>query len=684
VDAGSAPVATLGINGSTASGGYPDVGVADIGYHYAAAAAQHVSVSTPYMPLFVRQDGNDVASGLDPSSALGTISAAGLRAVAGMTIVVGPGRYAEGDIRVKNRSGRVTFLADPSGVTTGDLPGSVLVDATGFDTGFVVVDSDNVTIRGFHVTGAQTAGIQVRAGANGARVLDNVVFSNQQRGIEIAGADTGTIRNNLVYANGTGGIRVAQSQGSVVVNNTVYRNGDVGILIGGSAGTDAAPGTSVLRNIVATNGKGVKVETNSFSGYVTGFNIVPDGFAANTPRADSDFIDDPLFLDPNGSDGVLGGAGFPDDDFHLLQDSDIVSPAVDVDFSTVNALASGSTRADGLPDLGSADAGYHYPFLPIMPAASDVAQIVFVRGAGSDADTGASPDHAYASVHQALGAMRGNGLIVIAPGTYREPKLRLGGRNGTGELTVLLGDEQGALTGDLPGHVTIDAGGSGTQTVTGPVLIDGVTWTGARGPGLRVVSSARGVTIRNSTFCGNADSGLVSTGDGVSVLNDLMFGNGGAGLDVRLRGVQQWTQVLNTTVAANEGPGITLRETTRGSSHALLYNNLVSGNGGSGITARTIGGAAPDAGSNLNTDGYGAGTVAASGDVTAAPQFTGTPVRTIRCAGSTAFYVDPSSPAIDAGVGTAAEIGLGIRAVTRTGSADTGATDLGFHYLRSQ
>src|SRR5690606_26804952 len=95
------------------------------------------------------------------------------------------------------------------------------------------LEAADVTIDGFHVTNAATAGIQIREGAHRAIVRNNVVFTNARRGIEVRGADDVRFDNNLVYANGTGGIQIQQTRGSAVIGNTVYGNGDNGITVGG-------------------------------------------------------------------------------------------------------------------------------------------------------------------------------------------------------------------------------------------------------------------------------------------------------------------------------------------------------------------------------------------------------------------------------------------------------------------
>jgi parallel beta-helix repeat protein len=715
VDAGFTATATVGLTGSTASGDPPDIGAIDIGYHYGAAADQHIHVPTPYMPFFVRPNGNDDNDGRDPRQALATIQEGAKRGRAGGTVVVGPGHYLEGDIHPVQKAGRLTFFADASGMATGDLPGVVLVDAVDqchardsqalvrCDTGFVALDSCFVVIDGFHITGAAQAAIQVRSGSDDAQVRNNVVFSNQRRGIEVfrdekpgfGTADRADVRNNLVYVNGTGGIRVFASQNSVVINNTVYDNGaadpnSVGILIGGSADADAAPGTSVLRNIVAGNPKGIKAESNSLTGYVTGFNVVavPDGdpssaFAGDSPRADSDFLADPLFVNPSGLDGILGGAGFLDDDFHLQQSTHATSPAVDIDFDVQNELASGSTRSDGAPDLGPLDSGYHSPFLPRSATVQSVDKVLFVRAGGSDTNRGTTPDRALASIGKALSLGSGSTLIVVGPGDYHEGRLRLGGADADAALPVLLGDGTGALSGDSPGDVVIDS--TSTLTVSGPALIDGIRLSGAHGAGLRVLHRAHEVTVRNSTVCGNGGSGIVSLGDGVNLTNNLVCSNAREGISMRLRRARHPARVLNNTIAENARQGIVVRELASLQSHVQLYNNVISGNGAAGITARAVRGGVAGAGNNLNTDGYGRGTAPGTGDVTTDAQFAGgTASPSLGCGRAGDFLVAATSPVIDAGTGTAIEIGLGNRSVRRDGNADAGPSDLGFHYLGAE
>lgn len=234
VDAGSAESVDIGITGTTAANGVADVGMVDLGFHYGADLRQRVRPAQAFVALYVRAGGDDTKNGRTPSEAFATIRRAALQGITGATVIVGPGVYVEREpIRIRRGAERVTFLADTLGEFTGDPPGPVVVDAAGGETGFIVLEAAEVTIDGFHVTNAATAGIQIRAGADGSIVRNNVVFSNARRGIEVRGADDVQVDNNLVYANGTGGIQLQQTRGSVVTGNTVYGNGENGITVGG-------------------------------------------------------------------------------------------------------------------------------------------------------------------------------------------------------------------------------------------------------------------------------------------------------------------------------------------------------------------------------------------------------------------------------------------------------------------
>ncbi|HYD47986.1 MAG TPA: hypothetical protein VEB21_06555, partial [Terriglobales bacterium] len=96
---------------------------------------------------------------------------------------------------------------------------------------------------------------------------------------------------------------------------------------------------------------------NAREGYLCGGNVAPDGYLGNVDPCDSDSTADPLLVDPDGADNVLGGAGYADDDFHLMDGS----PAIDISPCSEDDQPLGTTDPAGALDLCPIDAGYHYP-----------------------------------------------------------------------------------------------------------------------------------------------------------------------------------------------------------------------------------------------------------------------------------------------------------------------------------
>jgi parallel beta-helix repeat protein len=169
-------------------------------------------------------------------------------------------------------------------------------------------------------------------------VQGNVVYSNAL-GIEgVIGpwgtSFTGTIANNLVYANANQGIKVSYGSGAEIVNNTVYqRTGD-------AVRVESSSNTSLRNNVLwVESGYDLSVAADSQVGFHSDYNLLyvtgagRTAFWQNTPRAsfaawqNTAFTDqnslaqDPLFVDRDGSDGLLGyvdqARDGRDDDFHV-------------------------------------------------------------------------------------------------------------------------------------------------------------------------------------------------------------------------------------------------------------------------------------------------------------------------------------------------------------------------------
>ena len=169
-------------------------------------------------------------------------------------------------------------------------------------------------------------------------VVGNVVYSNEI-GIGTHSYYNGVVANNLVYANTDVGIRLDASiqflgESSDVLNNTVYQQEGNAIELGG------VPKVELRNNILwVESGYGIQLGSAAVTIpsdynliYATGTGMT--GYAQSQPlatlanwrnvvQADANsFSHDPLFVDPDGPDGILGyasdGSGDGrDDDFHL-------------------------------------------------------------------------------------------------------------------------------------------------------------------------------------------------------------------------------------------------------------------------------------------------------------------------------------------------------------------------------
>jgi parallel beta-helix repeat protein len=320
--------------------------------------------------FFVRASGDDSRDGRSPGTAVATIRRAAGKAGGGDAVVVGPGRYAEGEIIPAGNGRRhelMRFIADTDGSLTGDPPGEVLVDATGFEVGFRIASRPWVVIRGFSVANATEEGIAIKSSSDHSVVADCQVFSNRGRGVWVRDSTDVILFNNLIYDNGISGVDFGgEGDGSargVVLNNTVYANALDGVRIEGLV---SSPRAMVVQNVIAQNlGRGLNVKTKSADGFVGQWNLNIDGYGSEAVQAAFDLTDSPLLVAPPGADLVLGGLGHADDDFRLRQrvaGQTEDSTAVDASpFSATSlGLSHGSTESGGMADAGRADLGFHY------------------------------------------------------------------------------------------------------------------------------------------------------------------------------------------------------------------------------------------------------------------------------------------------------------------------------------
>jgi len=600
-------------------------------------------------------------------------------------------------------------------------------------------------------------GIFVRNGLD-AIIQNNVVYANAFTGITLRGVPDALVVNNLVYRSGEEGLAIGSgfvapeetidpaafaSPNAIVLNNTLYGSGEWGVEVGNPFA--ASPGAALTNNIIWANGDGrlgvgvlnergqQTVRKPSVCGYVAGFNAVLDEYGPDTPRNAYDLAADPLFVDLEGPDGVIGGEVVDgqfldrsaDDDFRLRQGNGPRSPLVDAGATTTARLGlTGSTAVDGRADDGQVDLGFHYgasaeqgltydtPFMPL-----------FVRAGGDDIGDGMAPTSAFASIRTAARRARAGVTVVVGPGVYRECDIKAPPDSGRASF---LADPAGERTGDAPGVTLVDAGrcyfdpvaeqftpgatGFNLASVCGAV-IDGFHVTGASDDGIQVQRQADGAQVRNNVVFANAKRGInVINSYDVRIANNLAVdNNGGLQVGSGALSVEQCGDggglraiVEHNTAHANRFNGILIGAGACPSTGATVRYNITGENG------RTTRAGGIEVGSdetreanlvgyssryNLVADRYAAGVPRGVGDLLVDPAFEPLFVdpRGVKVTGD--WRLDGSfrlrqraagqgeqARAVDFSDLSALRAGLGSRSTRTDGGVDEGLVDLGYHY----
>ncbi len=395
------------------------------------------------------------------------------------------------------------------------------------------------------------------------------------------------------------------------------------------------------------------------------------------------------------------------------------SPGIEAGSRTVAAagLANRTTRADGTPDTGTVDLGYHYP-AGVNPAIADL----YVATNGINANAGISWATALRTLGKALGMARDGTRIHVGAGTYasatetfplriNRPGLQLLGTNWT-------------LT-------TVNAAGSGKSVfqiegVAGDGRISGLRITGGYpinfdGGGFHVYDSD--LTLADSFITSNRTANNLNWGEGygggiyginsyVSMTNctveDNHFVNAfrgiGGGMHIRNGNWQvRDTLVRNNTASSwyytPYAGGIYVSGGTHSFTNSVVHANNAGESDGIYLGAGTLRLANCTVLANL---GYGlwraAGTLQVrdsilwqnGDDVYGTVSLTNSIVEDGDSLGVNGcldddplmefgYYLSGNSPAIDAGSRSVADAGLTGYTTRTNGIADIGNVDLGYH-----
>jgi parallel beta-helix repeat protein len=206
----------------------------------------------------------------------------------------------------------------------------------------------------------------------GNRVFSNGLSAGGGAGIKAVRGTDLLIRGNLVYLNSEQGISL-ESQGqsspnNIIESNTVDKNGKDGIRLVGPVGQTHITNNISTRNGVGVGGVGLKIPphpsivTEDYNNAWGNGNDPDFDFDLPSPASPHDLSVDPLYVDPDGLNGVHGGSGWADDLYHLAHvetGQPANSPCVDT--GDPAAPLEGTTATDNFLDEGVPDRGFHYP-----------------------------------------------------------------------------------------------------------------------------------------------------------------------------------------------------------------------------------------------------------------------------------------------------------------------------------
>ena len=550
--------------------------------------------------LFVRAStGDDANDGRDPGQAFKTIGAAvaALPSLSsGRTIVVGPGTYSErlDDLPGGDEGRPVVLFADPTGASTQEGPGGVVLLGSGSGSMIKISERQFVEIDGFIIRGASggnNAGIDIRSSSNiTVRNCEISDGSSQADGVAILNSSDVLIVNNLIFDNGRRGVRIAGSgagsRGVRLINNTIANNDGQGAVVGTSnTASEASLLFNILQNNISNQGLQIVVTDPSLDLFASDTNLVfPARYSPPEIQQEFDIASDALFVDDVGGVFLLSSV-------NAGQSSN--SPAIDAGFADafpedlldeLTGIRGRTTTASGEPDTGELDLGYHSPAGGAGPI--PVARTFYVRESGDDdRSSGRSPDDAFRNIRTALGIADAGDTVIVGPGAYDGRLLVQTVASEDAPLTVFA-DPTGVLTDDAPGAVAVDAAGRGVGfRVIGSswVVIDGFTVLGAADSAIEIRSSSSHVTVRNcfidglgSILDGVGDGITVDDSDDVTLVNNAVSFNDGNGIQVRR---SDRARIINNTVAENGVRGIRVGSGTLAAADAVLQNNIINFNG---------------------------------------------------------------------------------------------------------
>ena len=668
--------------------------------------------------------GSDARSALQaqsPATPWRTIGKALSLVGTGHTIRVKPGTYRE---TLQSRFAGVRVVADGP-------PHAVVIEPPGSGSGFAVTHRDLV-VEGLVFRGG-VHGIRAE-GADGLLIRGCVAVAQAANGFSVLATTGVTIDGSISASAGSRGILLERTSGAYLRNNLVYDNGDWGIGVENVPGSGPLPAVStgnvIAFNTVAWNGRGAggglrlrnaiaEIRDNVITANAPfGLRLDTIGSAVNHnliagsttpldppdhPLGPGSLGDDPLFVDPAGADGVRGGAdGWADDDFSLAQTAagqDAQSPAVDAGSGDADQRdIGGSTRSDGLADVGRADLGHHRGAPPSTgpPFVPATAATYFVDAArGDDARSkveAQSPGTPWRTIGRALQAARPKDTVLVAAGTYPEAvKTKRRGVRVQAIGEAIIAPPAGALGIQIEHPRVLFEGftvlgglhGVRAENAKG-VIVRRCTVRGPSGNGIMVVETKRALLDGNRVENAGLQGILLKRSERSYVRNNLVTASGDWGIHLDNGDPPLPRRTDGNVVAFNTVHGNGRRNATGGIRFLVasgeIRDNIVAGNRSVGIKTdapSTLVHHNAVSGSSVPFDFRSGEPPVLWANVAAEPGFVDATVGDFRLRHASAGDADTSA-CVDAGSGAIGSIDI-TGTTRRDGVADDGMADLGYH-----
>ena len=328
--------------------------------------------------------------------------------------------------------------------------------------------------------------------------------------------------------------------------------------------------------------------------------------------------------------------------------------------------------------------------------------IYYVRKTGSDNNDGLSPDSAFLTIQKAASTAQAGDFVFVGAGSYEE-RVEIENSGTASDPISFVADASGGYTGDS-GKVNISGGDVGFYiNAKSHINIYGFNISNTTGTAAIYIngSGASDINLVDNDISDNKGSGVsIEAGSNILLSRNLIYANGGEG--ILLSNGASGCQIKNNLLYLNTKSGISLSGNSTGNAisdntcfknqeNGILIENSSNNQIDDNIIASsTLAGIKVATSTNIqnkyndlwaNSPNY-EGITAASSSISADPLFIDSDHLDLRLSQTGAGQAT-TSPCVDAGSDTAANLDMDDKTTRTDNIVDQGTVDIGFHYSLS-